>query len=160
MIMHKMLFAALAATVLVPVGASAQSAREVRQDQREINRDRREVRRDVRRGDSQEARRDRRELRDDRRERRDDWRDYRRTHRSVYTRPAYAWPRGYRYRPLGVGALLDRVFWGSRYRIGNYSTYRLPYPGRNRAWVRYGDDVLLINTRNGRIIQVYNRFFY
>ena len=143
--MRKLLLAALAATVVVPSVATAQSAREVRHD-------RREVRRDVARGDYREARRDRRETRED-------WRDYRRTHRNVFTRPAFTWPRGYSYRRLSVGATLDRLFWGPQYRL-NYGTYRLPYPGRNRAWVRYGNDALLINTRNGRVITVYNNFFY
>jgi Ni/Co efflux regulator RcnB len=144
--MRKLLLAALAATVLVPTGAYAQSAREVRHDQREVNRD-------IRNGRYHEAREDQRELRED-------WRDYRRTHRRVYTRPAYVAPRGYRYRPVAVGAVLNRLFWTPNYRIGNYATYRLPYPGRNRAWVRYGNDVVLINTRNGRVITVYNNFFY
>ena len=158
--MRKMLLAALAATVIVPVGANAQSAREVRHDQREVARDRAEVQRDLAQGRYREAREDARETRRDQRETQRDWRDYRRTHRLVYTRPAYNWPRGYRYRPLSVGAVLDRMFWGSNYRLNNYSTYRLPYPGRNRAWVRYGNDVLLINVRNGRVITVYNNFFY
>jgi Ni/Co efflux regulator RcnB len=144
--MRKILLAALAATALVPAGAQAQSAREIRHDQREISRD-------IRQGRYNEAREDRRELRED-------WRAYRRTHRSVFHRPAYVWPRGYRYRTLSVGASLDRIFWGPRYRIGNYATYRLPYPSHNRAWVRYGDDVLLINTRTGRVITVYTNFFY
>jgi Ni/Co efflux regulator RcnB len=144
--MRKILLSVLAATVLVPAGASAQSAREIRHDQREVQRD-------VRQGRHNEAREDRRELRED-------WRDYRRTHRSVYRRPAYVAPRGHRYRPVAVGAVLNRSFWGPNYRIGNYVTYRLPNPGRNRAWVRYGNDVVLINTRNGRVITVYNGFFY
>jgi Ni/Co efflux regulator RcnB len=144
--MRKLLFAAVAATMLVPSVASAQSAREVRQDQRE-------VRRDLARGDYREAREDRRELRED-------WRDYRRTHRSVFTRPVYVAPRGYHYRPVAVGTTLNHAFWGSRYRIGNYNTYRLPYPGRNRMYVRYGNDVLLINARTGRVIRVYDRFFW
>jgi Ni/Co efflux regulator RcnB len=144
--MRKILLAALAATVFVPAGASAQSAREIRHDQREINRD-------VRQGRYNEAREDRNELRED-------WRAYRRTHRSLYNRSNYIAPRGYRYRPVSVGVVLNRLFWGPNYRIGNYATYRLPYPGRHRAWVRYGNDVVLINTRNGRVITVYNDFFY
>jgi Ni/Co efflux regulator RcnB len=158
--MRTLLVAALAATALVPAGASAQTRREVRHDQREINHDRREVRRDINRGNYHEAREDRREVREDRRERREDWRDYRRTHRSVFTRPAYVAPRGYRYRHVAVGATLNHRFWGPRYRISRYATYRLPYPGRNRMYVRYGNDVLLINARNGRVISVYDRFFY
>jgi Ni/Co efflux regulator RcnB len=144
--MRKLLLAALAATALVPSGAYAQTAREIRHDQREINRD-------VRRGDYREARRDRRELRED-------WRDYRRTHRRTFTVGSYVGPRGYRYRPLAVGATLNDAFWARRYWLSNYATYRLPYPGRHRTYVRYGHDVLLINTRNGRVLAVYRNFFY
>jgi Ni/Co efflux regulator RcnB len=144
--MRKLIFAAVAAAAMVPSGASAQSAREVRHDQREVNRD-------LARGHYREAREDQRELRED-------WRDYRRSHRHVFNRPAYRWPRGYRYTTVTVGTRLNSVFWGPRYRISNYGTYRLPYPGRHRAWVRYGNDVLLINTRTGRVITVYRDFFY
>jgi len=144
--MRKLLLTALAAAALVPAGASAQSAREVRHDQREVNRD-------LARGHYNEAREDQHELSQD-------WRAYRRTHRHLYNRADYIWPRGYSYESLTLGSTLDRAFWGPRYRVSNYATYRLPYPGRNRAWVRYGNDVVLISTRTGRIITVYNNFFY
>jgi Ni/Co efflux regulator RcnB len=155
-----MLLVALAATALAPSIASAQTASEVRRSEREVSRDQREVDRDLARGDYQEAREDARETRRDRREVREDWQDYRRAHRGVYHRPAYVAPRGYRYRPVAAGTRLNHAFWGSRYRIGNYDRYRLPYPGRNRIYVRHGNDVLLINARNGRVIRVFNRFFW
>lgn len=158
--MRKILIAALAATALVPSMASAQSAREVRQDQRELNRDRREVRRDVARGDFNEARRDRQELREDRRETREDWQDYRRTHRGAFHRPMYAAPRGMRYRPVSVGAQLSAAFFGRNYWVSDYSNYRLPRPGVSQQYVRYGNDVLLVNIRTGRVIRVYNGFFW
>lgn len=144
--MRKFLLAAVAATVLVPSMGSAQSAREVRQDQRE-------VRHDIRKGDHQEAREDQRELRED-------WRDYRKAHRNVYHRKAYVAPRGMRYQTVRVGAQLNRAFYGKPYWVSNYSTYRLPRPGANRTYVRYGNDVLLVNTRTGRVVQVYNGFFW
>ena len=143
--MRKMLLAALAATALVPTVGSAQTLREVRHDQRE-------VRRDLARGDYREARKDRRETRDD-------WRDYRRTHRSYYHRPAYVAPRGYRYRRVGIGFTLNRVFWGSPYRV-DYNYYRLPPPYPGTTYVRYGNDVLLISLRTGRVIAAYDDFFW
>jgi Ni/Co efflux regulator RcnB len=155
-----MLLAALAATVVVPTIASAQTAGEVRRSQREVVRDQREVNRDLARGDYREAREDARETRRDRREAREDWQDYRRSHRNVFNRPAYVGPRGYRYRQVTVGTTLNRAFWAPRYRIGKYSTYRLPNPGRGRMYVRHGNDVLLINARTGRVMRVYNRFFW
>jgi Ni/Co efflux regulator RcnB len=143
--MRNLLIAALAATALVPSVASAQSAREVRHD-------RREIRRDVARGDHREARQDRRELRED-------WRDYRRSHRTVYRRPAYVAPRGYHYRRVGVGYNLSRAFWGRNYWV-NYNIYRLPPPYAGTTYVRYGNDVLLISLRTGRVIAAYDDFFW
>jgi Ni/Co efflux regulator RcnB len=154
-----MLLLTLSTTLLVPSVATAQSAREVRHDQNEINRDKAKEANQVAKGQYNRAARTRQETREDRHERNQDWRAYRRTHRSVFTRPAFVWPRGHSYRRLSVGATLDRLFWGSQYRL-NYGTYRLPNPGRNRAWVRYGNDAVLINVRNGRVVTVYNDFFY
>ena len=110
------------------------------------------------RGDVREARR---EVREDRRELREDWRDYRRTHGDVYRRGVYAGPRGYRYRPVNVGYRFAPEYYGQRYWINDYGTYRLPRPGYGyQRWVRYGNDVVLVDTRSGRAVQVYNRFFY
>jgi Ni/Co efflux regulator RcnB len=158
--MRSILLAAVAAAVLVPGAANAQSAREVRHDQRQVNHDRREVRRDVRQGRYHEARNDRRELREDRREHREDWRDYRRSHRNVYRRPAYRGPHGYRYRPVTVGYRFAPAYYNRRYWISDPWTYRLPRAGRHQRWIRYGNDVVLINTRTGRVITVYNGFFW
>ena len=144
--MRKFLLAAVAATVLVPGMGSAQSAREVRHDQRE-------VRRDIAKGNYKEAREDRQELRED-------WRDYRKAHRNVYHRTAYVAPHGMRYQTVREGAQLNRAFYGKPYWVSNYSTYRLPRPGLNRTYVRYGNDVLLVNVRTGRVMQVYSGFFW
>jgi Ni/Co efflux regulator RcnB len=141
-----MVMAAVAAAVAVPGIASAQSAREVRHDQRE-------VRKDVRRGHYQEAREDRRELRED-------WRDYRKSHRNVYRRPAYVGPRGWRYRPVAVGHRFAPAYYGRNYWINDWATYRLGRPAQYQRWVRYGNDVVLVDIRTGRVIRVYNGFFW
>lgn len=163
--MRNLIIAALAATVLspvaIPAAASAQSAGEVRRDTREIHRDRQDVRAAQRYGDRGDVRDARQELREDRQERREDWRDYRQSHRSVYTRGGYRGPSGYRYRPVTIGYRFAPSYYGRNYWINDYATYRLPRPGYGyQRWVRYGNDVVLIDTRNGRTIQVYNSFFY
>ncbi len=158
--MRTLILAALAATALSPVAASAQSAREVRHDQREVRRDRQEVRRDMRRGDYREAREDRQELREDRRERNEDWRDYRQHHRDTFRRGAYVGPRGFVYRPVVVGHRFHRDYYSSRYWINNPWAYRLPAAGRGLRWIRYGNDVLLVNMRTGRVVRVYRDFFW
>ena len=150
-----------AATALVPVAASAQSYGEARQSQREVRESRRDLRDAQRFGDRGDVRDARRELREDRREAREDWRDYRRSNRGVYTRPAYAGPRGYRYRPVAVGYRFAPAYYGRNYWVNDYARYRLPRPGYGyQRWARYGNDVVLVDVRNGRTVQVYNRFFY
>ena len=159
--MRKIIIAALAATVLTPAMASAQSAGEVRRDNRELRQDRRDVREAQRTGDRGDIRGARQELREDRQERNEDWRDYRRTHGNTYRRPAYYGPRGYRYRPVSVGYRFAPEYYGRSYWINDYATYRLPRPGYGyQRWVRYGNDVVLIDIRNGTTVQVYNSFFY
>ncbi|USU06521.1 DUF1090 family protein [Sphingomonadaceae bacterium OTU29MARTA1] len=160
--MRKFIIAALAAATILPAGAAtAQSGREVRQSQREVRQSQRELAEARRYGDRGDIREARREVREDRRELREDWRDYRRSHRNVYTRGAYAGPRGYRYRPVNVGYRFAPQYYGQRYWINDYNTYRLPRPGYGyQRWVRYGNDVVLVDTRSGRVAQVYNRFFY
>jgi len=140
-----MLLAAVAAAALVPSGVSAQSAKEVRHDEREINKD-------IAKGHIQEAHEDQNELRED-------WRAYRRTHPDVFNRPDFVWPNGYSYNALTVGTTLADVFLGDQYRINDFATYDLPYPGEHRAWGRYGNDALLISKRTGRVITVYTDFF-
>jgi Ni/Co efflux regulator RcnB len=127
--MRKFILLAMMAATALPGTAIAQQ-RDLR-DRNEVRHDRREVRQDRR-----ELRRDQRELRRDRR--------------------AYAAPyRNWRYRPVTVGFRLQPAFYGSRYYITDYGTYRLQ-PPRNRwtRWIRYGDDLLLVNTRTGRVLDV------
>ena len=163
--MRKLIIAALAATVMTPVvaaaPASAQSRAEVRRDTREIRQDRRRVQRARAHGNRGNVRAARRELRGDRQERREDWRDYRQNHRSVYRRSSYRGPRGYRYRPVSIGYRFAPAYYGRNYWINDYARYRLPRPGYGyQRWVRYGNDVVLIDIRSGRVARVYNRFFY
>lgn len=159
--MRTIILAALAAATITPVAASAQSYGEVRQSQRELRESRRDLQDARAYGDRGDIRRARQELREDRREVREDWRDYRRTHRNVYTRPAYYGPRGYRYRPVTVGYRFAPAYYGRNYWVNDYQAYRLPRPGYGyQRWIRYGNDVVLVDTRSGRTVQVYNRFFY
>lgn len=154
-----LIIAAAAAATLVPTLASAQTA-ELRNGRNEIRQGQREVRQDMRRGDWQEAREDRQELREDKREYREDWREYRQRNQSVFRQGTWAAPRGYRYAPVRVGVNLNPAFYGNRYWINDPYRYRLPRASVGTRYVRYGNDVLLINARTGRVLQVYSRFFY
>ena len=137
------LMAATALPTALPTTASAQTRREVREDRRDLRESRQELREDIRSGESRgEIRRDRREVRRDRRQ-------------LQRSRAAYVAPvRGWRYRAVGPGYRLQPAFYGSRYTVSDYRSYRLRAPGANQRWIRYGDDLLLINARNGRVLQV------
>ena len=152
---------------------------EVHRDKREVRQDRRELRRDRRQGDVREVRRDHREVRGDRRElrqdRRDvryDRRDYRNYRDSRYdrrdyrdyrdnrydrhrTRVRYVAPyRSWSYRPVSIGFRLDPLFYSSRYYINDYGYYGLRVPRPWERWIRYGDDLLLVNLRTGLVVDV------
>lgn len=158
--MRKILIAALAASTLVPAMASAQSAGEVRRGQQEVRRDQSDVRKAEQQGDWKKAQRARQETREDRRELNDDWRAYRNSHRQVFQRGYYSAPRGMRYRPITVGYTFQPAFYSSRYQLTNYNAYRLPNPGYNHRWVRYGNDAVLVDIRSGRALRVISGFFW
>jgi len=158
--MRRSIILGLMAAVAVPSLAQAQSLGEARQSQREVREERRELRDAQRYGDRQDVREAREDLRDARHEAREDWRDYRKAHRDVYRRSAYVGPRGYAYRPIAPGHRFERHYYSSRYVIADPYRYRLPRPGGWNRWVRYGNDVVLVNTRTGRVVEVHKNFFW
>jgi Ni/Co efflux regulator RcnB len=121
------------AATIVPTAAIAQ--------QRDWHHDRADVRHDRR-----DIRQDRRDLRRDRR----DYRQERHHFRSAYVAPYRNWT----YRPVTIGYRLQPAFYGSRYYISDYGMYHLRTPARWQRWVRYGDDLLLVNIRTGRVLEV------
>jgi len=133
--MRKLIILAAMAATALPSGAIAQQ-QDWRHNRNEVRQDRRDVRHDRR-----ELRRDQREVRRD---------------RARYIAPYRNWS----YRPVTVGYRLQPAFYGSRYYINDYGTYHLRAPGRWQRWVRYGDDLLLVNVRTGRVLNViHNRYW-
>ena len=158
--MRRLMISALMAATLMPAtGAMAQSG-ELRRDRQDIRREQQDVREAQRYGTRDDVRDQRQDVREARREYREDWRDYRQNNRRLYTMPRYYAPRGHAYRPARVGVALNPAFYGQRYWIADPYRYRLPRVMGAQRWVRYGNDVILINTRNGRVLQVINGFFY
>lgn len=130
--MRKLILAIATAATIVPASAAiAQDRRELRQDRREIRQDRRELQRDRR-----ELRRDRRHV--------------------AYVAPYRDW----RYRPVTIGFQLRPAFYGSRYYVSDYNRYNVRAPGRFQRWIRYGDDLVLVNVRTGRVLQVMHRRYW
>ena len=158
--MKTLTLALVTAALALPVTANAQNRETLRQDHAQVQRDRADLRADRAEGHHRMARDDRRDLRNDKRAYRHDWRDWRRSHPAMYRTHVYTGPRGYAYRPLKVGHALPGAYYSQRYWVANPVELRLPHPryGYER-WVRYGDDVALVNTRNGRILQVYTNFY-
>lgn len=97
-----------------------------------------------------------------RRDRRYDWRNYRSHNRDYYRLPRYAHPYGYNYgyRRFSIGIFLDNLFYSDRYWINDPWDYRLPPTYGPYRWVRYYDDVLLVDLRNGRVVDVIYDFFW
>ena len=144
--------------------------------------DRREVRREVRREARRDARRDQRrayrqaERRWERREARRDhrrwnrawrnnnrynWRHYRAANRRAFRLGRYYAPNSnYSYRRLSIGFTLGSLFFGNRYLINDPWQYRLPEVYGPYKWVRYYDDVLLVNTYSGEVVDVIYDFFW
>ena len=134
--MKKYILLAAMAAIAVPGAASAQQ-RDWHHNGTHVRQDRRDVRQDQR-----DLRRDRQNMRQDRRA-------YR------HNRVAYVAPyRGWTYRPVTVGYRLQPAFYGSRYYITDYGMYGIQAPGRWQRWIRYGNDLLLVNVRTGRVLRV------
>jgi hypothetical protein len=90
-----------------------------------------------------------------------DWQRYRNSHRGLYNLGAYYAPyRYYSYRPFGVGSHLNSLFFGSSYWITNPWQYRLPEVWGPYRWVRYYDDVLLVDIYTGQVVDVIHNFFW
>jgi Ni/Co efflux regulator RcnB len=68
--------------------------------------------------------------------------------------------RDWRYSTVRPGYQLRPGFSGQRHVVANPGHYRLRAAVRNQRWIRYGNDLLLVNARNGRVLQVVrNRYW-
>lgn len=100
--------------------------------------------------------------RDWRRDSRYDWQRYRFSNRSFFRQPRYYDPFGSRfgYKRFSIGIRIGSSYYSDRYWISDPFAYRLPYADGPYRWVRYYDDVLLIDLRNGQVIDVIYDFFW
>jgi Ni/Co efflux regulator RcnB len=174
--MRKLVMAALIAAgalpAIVPAAATAQSREELRRDRQDIREERRELREAQRYGDRGDIREERREYRDARREYRedvrdrygrdrygrDDWRRYRQSNRALYTRGNWRAP--FRYNQFRPGVRIGAPYYAQRYWISDPYRYHLPRPLGYQRWVRHYNDVLLIDTRRGVVVDVLNGFYF
>ncbi|MFN3726375.1 MAG: RcnB family protein [Allosphingosinicella sp.] len=136
---------------------------DIRQERREDRRDWRQDRREDRRDWRQDRREDRREWRRDwRNDRRYDWNGYRNQNRFIFRLNPYYSPYGYGYgyRRFGIGSVIDSLLFGRNYWISDPWQYRLPPAPPGYQWVRYYNDVILVDTWNGRVVDVIYDFFW
>lgn len=148
----KFLTAGLIAAMMVPAMAQAQT-REIERDRREVREERRDYQNAQRHGDRKdvrEARRDYNDARRDLRESRNDWRQDKRYQN--YRAP-------FRYQQFRVGSTLRSNYYAPSYRPSWDSRWGVPHAGRYQTYVRHYNDLLLVNTRNGKVIRVYRNHF-
>jgi len=151
----------LATAMPVVTPAIAQSRGELRRDQRDIREERRDLRQAQRYGSAKDVREERRDLREARQEYREDLSDYRKYragHRDAFRGPAFR--AGFKYRSFRPGVAITRSYYAPRYVVSDYRAYRLPRPGASQIWVRHYNDMLLVNTRTGRVVRVIPGFWW
>ena len=91
----------------------------------------------------------------------DNWRKYREQNRNYYRPGRYYAPyRDRKYSRISIGFSLGSAFFGPRFWINDPWQYRLPAAYGSYRWVRYYDDVLLVDVRNGRVVDVIRDFFW
>lgn len=171
--MRKLIISGLIAAVALPsmaMPAAAQSRGELRRDRQEIREERRDLERAYRRGDRGDIREARQDLREARREYRedlndrnrrfgrDDWRGWRDRNRSLYARGNWRAP--FRYQTFRPGVRIGAPYYSSRYYIADPWRYRLPPVRGYQRWVRHYNDVVLVDTRRGYVVDVIRNFYW
>ena len=168
--MRKFIILTLMAATVLPTAAIAQSNREVRESRRDVREQQRELQDARRHGDRRDVRNERRdvrearqELREDVRDRnrrwgRNDWNGYRNQNRALYARGNWRAP--FRYNAFRPGVRIQSSYYGPRYFINDPWRYRLAPVGYNQRWVRHYNDVLLVDTRRGVVIDVIRNFYW
>ena len=90
-----------------------------------------------------------------------DWQRWRYSNRNLFhIGPYYSPYRGYGYNRFSIGIFLDPFFYDQRYWIGDPWQYRLPPAEPGTEWVRYYNDVLLVDVYTGEVIDVIYDFFW
>ena len=90
-----------------------------------------------------------------------DWQRYRYSNRSLFNiGPYYSPYRGYGYNRFSIGVFLDPFFYDQRYWIGDPWQYRLPPAEPGTEWVRYYNDVLLVDVYTGEVLDTIYDFFW
>lgn len=96
-----------------------------------------------------------------RRDTRHNWSGYRDQHRDLYRAGRYYSPyRNHGYSRLSIGFFLNSGFYGQRFWINDPWLNRLPAVYGPYRWVRYYDDVLVVDIYSGEVVDVIRDFFW
>jgi hypothetical protein len=96
-----------------------------------------------------------------RNDRRYDWNGWRRGNRNrFHLSPYYSPYRNWNYNRFSIGFFLEPLFFHQRYWIGDPWQYRLPPAAYGTQWVRYYNDVLLVDVYTGEVLDVIYNFFW
>mgnify|MGYP005996433165 CR=1 FL=1 len=96
-----------------------------------------------------------------RNDRRYGWNDWRRSNQYLFRPgPYYAPFRSHRYNRLDIGFYLDSLFFQPRFFLNDPYAYRLPPAYGPYQWVRYYDDVVLVDIYTGEVVDVIHDFFW
>jgi len=144
--MRKLILSAIALAIIVPGAASAQTA-EIRKDERRVSEQNDQLQRAVQAGDAGQIEKQAHDARKAGEELRED--------QDHFARNQYVAPyRNWTYSTPEPDTKLRSRFYSERYSVEHPDGYELQKPRHNQRWVRYGDDLLLVNVRTGRVVEV------
>ncbi len=89
-----------------------------------------------------------------------DWSDYRYRNGWMFNLGYYNDPYGFGYYPYGYGSRMWPSYYQANYWINDPWMYRLPYPPPGTRWVRYYNDVVLVDMWSGQVLDVIRDFFW
>lgn len=95
-----------------------------------------------------------------RNDRRYDWYNWRNRNRWLFNLGFYSDPFGWGYQRYNIGWRMWPSYYGSHYWLNDPWQYRLPYAPPGYRWIRYYDDAILVDTWDGRVVDVIYNFFW
>ena len=95
-----------------------------------------------------------------RNDRRYDWYNWRNRHRSLFNLGFYYDPFGWGYQRYNIGWRMWPSYYRSSFWLNDPWQYRLPYAPPGYRWIRYYDDAILVDTWDGRVVDVIYNFFW
>jgi len=144
--MNKIFLVTIIAAVALPTIGHAQT-HEIRKDEMKVQAQHEDLQDAVDNGDHKDIKKQAKDVRKAETELREDRQHHARTH---YVAPYSNWS----YAAVARGDKLRSRFYADRYAISDPGMYQLHPAARNQLWIRYGDDLVLVNRRNGRVIDV------